>query len=85
MSICIKTPDSTTNSPSSGLFEAGAGISLASIGVQNVALSTFLQTIPRGIVFATSHAVTLHGPCHESWCFDFTQWVVGITLIFRSA
>ena len=51
-----------TNSRSSGLFEVGAGITLSSIGVSNVALSAFLSL---KIFFAKSHA-TLRA--HLSWC-----------------
>ena len=39
--MCIDALESTTNSSSSGDYEAGAGIVLASIGEENVDLSIF--------------------------------------------
>ena len=43
LSMCIDTPESTTNSLASGDFEVGAGVALASIGEYNVVLSAFLS------------------------------------------
>ena len=42
--MCIDAPESTTNSLSSGLFEAtGVDITFASPGISNVVLSEFLS------------------------------------------
>ena len=40
--MCIDAPESTTNYRSSGLFEVGASIALASTEVSNVAFSPML-------------------------------------------
>ena len=42
LSTCIDALESTTNSRSSGIFQEGAGITHASVGELNVALSLFL-------------------------------------------
>ena len=41
--MCTDAPESTTNSRTSGFFEVGAGINLASMGVENLALPAFLS------------------------------------------
>ena len=62
--MCIGAPESTTKSRPSGFFEEGAGMSHASVGEWNVALSLVLSL---WTFFAKSHA-SLQASCCKASC-----------------